>query len=186
MKNNIYKECPIYKTEVLTLRLTALEDASELLKCYSDKKAVPLFNSDNCHGDDFYYTTIERMKEAIDFWKYSYEHKYFVRLTVMLNITGEKIGTIEMFKREVEDEFNHLGVLRIDLQNRYEKQQYIEEILQIVDNDFYIAFEVDSIVTKAIPNATERIASLLNNGFVPLNNTFMVYDDYFVRTIATK
>jgi hypothetical protein len=117
MKNNIYKECPIYTTEILTLRLTTLGDVVELLKCYSDKKSVPLFNSDNCNGDDFHYTTIERMKEAVDFWQYSYEHRYFVRLTVILNKARGQIGTIEMFKREAEDEFNHFGVLRIDLQS---------------------------------------------------------------------
>lgn len=182
MKNDIYKQCPIYTTDVLTLKLTSLEDVTDLLKCYSDEKSVPLFNSDNCHGDDFHYITIERMKEAVDFWEYSYENRYFVRLTVILNKTREKIGTIEMFKREAEDEFNYFGVLRIDLQSKYEKQQYIDEILQIANQDFYKAFEVDSILTKAIPNATERIASLQSKGYVPINKKFMIYDDYFVRT----
>ena len=181
MKNDIYKECPIYATEVLTLRLTSLDDVGELLNCYSDIKAVPLFNSDNCHGDYFHYTTIERMKEAAYFWKYSYERRYFVRLTVILNKTREKIGTIEMFKREAEDEFNHFGVLRIDLQNKYEKKQYIDEILLIANQNFYKAFEVDSILTKAISNATERISSLKSSGYVSINRKFMIYDDYFIR-----
>lgn len=186
MKNNIYKECPSYTTEILTLRLTSLEDVAELLNCYSDKKAVPLFNSDNCHGDDFHYTTIERMKEAVDFWQYSYDHGYFARLTVILNTTKEKIGTIEMFKREAEDKFNHYGVLRIDLQSKYEKQQYIDEILHIANQDFYKAFEVDSILTKAISNSTERISSLKSKGYAPINKKFMIYDDYFVRTNITN
>lgn len=182
MKNIIYKECPIYTTEILTLRLTALGDVAELLNCYSDKKSVPLFNSDNCNGDDFHYATIERMKEAVDFWQYSYEHRDFARLTVILNATAEKIGTIEMFKREAEDEFNHFGVLRIDLQSKYEKQQYIDELLQIVNQYFYNAFEVDSILTKAISNSSERIASLKSNGYAPINKKFMIYDNYFIRT----
>ena len=186
MKNDIYKQCPIYKTKFLTIRLTTLEDVPELLKCYSDKRAVPLFNSDNCHGDDFHYTTIERIKEAVDFWQYSYEHCYFARLTIILNITKEKIGTIEMFKREAEDEFNNFGVLRIDLQNKYEKQHYIDEILQITNQSFYNDFEVKTILTKAIPNATERISSLKNKGYIPLNKKFMIYDDYFARTTLTK
>lgn len=182
MKKNIYKNCPIYTTEVLTLRLTSLEDVAELLNCYSDKKAVPFFNSDNCHGDDFHYTTIEVMKEAVDFWQYSYKNRYFARLTVILNTTGEKIGTIEMFKRDSEDEFNHFGVLRIDLQSNYEKQQYIDEILQIVNKHFYKAFEVNSILTKAFQNSTERITSLKSNGYAPINKKFVIYDDYFIRT----
>jgi len=184
MKIDIYKECPIYKTEILTLKLTSLDDVAELLKCYSDEKAVPLFNSDNCNGDYFHYTTIERMKEAVDFWKYSYEHRYFVRLTVFFNATREKIGTVEIFKREAVDEFNHFGILRIDLQNKYEKQLYIDEILQISNQNFYKDFEVESILTKAIINATERIASLKNKGYVQIDKKFMIYDDYFVRTIV--
>jgi len=186
MKKDIYKECPIYKTEILTLKLTSFEDVAELLKCYSDKKAVPLFNSDNCDGDDFHYTTIKRMKEAVDFWKYAYEHRYFVRLTILLNKTREKIGTIEMFKREEEDKFNHFGMLRIDLINKYEKQQYIDEILQIVNQHFYEDFEVESILTKAITNATERIASLKSKGYVQIDKKFIIYDDYFVRTNVTN
>jgi len=145
-----------------------------------------LFNSDNCHGDDFHYTTIGKMKEAVDFWRYSYEHRYFVRLSIFLNATRQIIGTVEMFKREVSDEFNHFGVLRIDLQNKYEKQLYIDEILQISNQDFYKDFEVGSIITKAITKATERISSLRDKGYVPIDKKFMIYDDYFVRTIVTN
>jgi len=87
-----------------------------------------------------------------------------------------------MFKREEKDEFNHFGMLRIDLYNKYEKQQYIDEILEIANENFYKGFEVDSIITKSIPNATDRINSLKCKGYVPINKKFMVYDDYFVRT----
>lgn len=181
MKNDIYKECPIYTTDKLTLRLTSLDDTKELLKCYSDERAVPLFNSDNCNGDDFHYTTIERMEEAIKFWQFSYENRYFVRLTVILNETKEKIGTIEIFNRQANDEFNNIGVLRIDLQSKYEKKQYIDEILDVSNEYFYGAFGVETIITKAIPEAIERIASLKSKGYVVLNKKFMVYDDYFIR-----
>ena len=37
--------------------MTNKEDKADLLKVYSDEKSVPFFNSDNCGGDDFYYTT---------------------------------------------------------------------------------------------------------------------------------
>lgn len=57
---------PFYKKKLITLKQTTLEDAEELLKCYSDEEAVPFLNSDNCHGDDFHYTSIERMKQAIN------------------------------------------------------------------------------------------------------------------------
>jgi hypothetical protein len=178
---DIYEECPIYKNKLITLRQTKVEDVRELLKCYSDEKAVPFFNSDNCHGDDFHYTTIERMRQAIDFWDFSYKNRYFVRWTVVLNETNEKIGTIEMFHRIADDEFNHYGVLRIDLISKYEIQKIINEVLGIADRNFYKAFDVEAILTKAVPDATERIESLLQNGYRPINKKFMIYDDYYVN-----
>jgi len=181
MIKDIYKQCPIYKNGIITLRQTIDNDAEELLKCYSDEKAIPFFNSDNCHGDDFHYETIEKMRRAIEFWNYSYEHKYFVRWTVIINNTNEKIGTIEMFHRIADDEFNHYGVLRIDLQSKYEEQKYIDDILEIADNNFFKDFVVKYILTKAIPTAEERIASLCKNGYSPINKKVMTYNDYFVR-----
>jgi len=183
MNKDIYEECPTYKNELITLRKTNQEDLEELLKCYSDEKSVPLFNSDNCHGDYFNYTTLEKMRKAIEFWEYSYENRYFVRWTVILNDTNEKIGTIEMFHREVEDEFNHYGVLRIDLQSKYETQSVIEAILAVSNEFFYESFNVNSIITKAIPIANERIVSLNKMGYKPINKKFMVYDDYYCREI---
>jgi hypothetical protein len=178
---DIYEECPIYKNKLITLRQTNMEDAQALLKCYSDEKAVSFFNSDNCDGDNFHYTTIERMKQAIDFWNFSYKNKYFVRWTVILNDTKKKIGTIEMFHRIADDKFNHYGILRIDLQSKYETQPVINDILEIVDENFYKVFHVEAILTKAISNAAERITSLVQKGYQPINKKFMIYDDYFVN-----
>lgn len=178
---DIYEECPAYKNEIITLKQTSMEDVQELLKCYSDEKAVPFFNSDNCHGDDFHYKTFERMKEAVSFWDFSYKNKYFIRWTIFLNNTNEKIGTIEMFHRTADDEFNNYGVLRIDLHSKYEKQPVINGVLEIVNDNFYKAFDVKAILTKAVPDDSERIASLIQNGYKQINRKFMIYDDYFVR-----
>ena len=65
---NIYETCPTLKSERFILRLFQDEDCNDLLKVYSDKNALPFFNSDNCDGDNFYYATEERMAEAIRFW----------------------------------------------------------------------------------------------------------------------
>jgi ribosomal-protein-alanine N-acetyltransferase len=181
MIKNIYEECPVYEKKLITLRQTNMEDAEELLKCYSDEKAVPFFNSDNCNGDNFYYTTIERMREAIDFWNFSYRNKYFVRWTIILNDTKERIGTIEMFHRIAEDDFNHYGVLRIDLQSSFETQSIINEIIEIINENFYMAFNVEAILTKAIPQATERITSLVEKGYDPINGQGTIKDNYFVE-----
>ena len=180
---NVYEVCPAYRNAHITLRQTILDDTEELLKCYSDKKSVPFFNSDNCRGDDFPYTSIERMKKAIGFWNFSYINRYFVRWTIIINSTNEIIGTIEMFHRIAEDDFNHYGVLRIDLKSEYENQKVIDAILEITNESFYYLFDVKSILTKAFPAAKERIISLKKSGYIPLNKKLMGYDNYFVRTI---
>ncbi|WP_406242442.1 hypothetical protein ACF3M2_19705 [Tissierella carlieri] len=46
MINDIYEQYPTYKNDIITLRQTTLDDAKELLKCCSDEKAVPFFNSE--------------------------------------------------------------------------------------------------------------------------------------------
>ena len=51
-----------------SLRNLKLDDWKELIVVYKDAMCVPFFNSDNCHGDIFYYSTQERMKKAIGFW----------------------------------------------------------------------------------------------------------------------
>lgn len=137
---DIYVECPTYKKNMITLRQTNMDDAEELLKCYSDEKAVPFFNSDNCHGDNFNYTTIERMKQAIEFWDFSYINKYFVRWTAIFD--NNVIGTVEMFHRIADDEFNHYGLLRIDLQSKYEIKLVLDEIIKIANENFFKAFKM--------------------------------------------
>lgn len=57
---NVYKVCPQFEDENYLLRQTSQRDKLDLLKVYSDKKAVPYFNSDNCgelfhrDSDDFF------------------------------------------------------------------------------------------------------------------------------------
>ena len=46
---DVYKECPKFENDRYILRLTFRGDCDGLLKVYSDKKAVPFFNGDNCH-----------------------------------------------------------------------------------------------------------------------------------------
>ena len=75
----IYEEVPVFENNDYLLRFVKTEDAKDLLKVYSDKNALPFFNSDNCHGDNFYYNTREKMDKAIDFWLYSYKERFFVR-----------------------------------------------------------------------------------------------------------
>lgn len=44
---SIYKTNPVLENEKFLLRLTENKDCDDLLKVYSDKNALPFFNSDN-------------------------------------------------------------------------------------------------------------------------------------------
>lgn len=161
----VYQHCPEFENNRYLLRFTCMEDCADLLKVYSDEKAVPLFNSDNCNGDDFHYTTMERMKQAIDFWKFSYENKYFVRWTIIDKHLHAAIGTIELFHRDSDDCFTNCGLLRMDLRSDYEKSEEITEILSLIIKPAYELFCCDKIATKAVSQATERISALNKLGF---------------------
>ena len=50
---SVYENCPVLENEKYVLRFVKKDDASDLLKVYSDKHALPFFNSDNCDGDNF-------------------------------------------------------------------------------------------------------------------------------------
>ncbi len=178
---DIYSLCPEYRNNRVTLRKTVWEDAPALLKCYSDEKAVPLFNSDNCNGDDFHYTTLEQLYRTMDLWEYSYNIRSFVRWTVIVNDTDEAIGTIEMFGRGPDTTPGRFGVLRIDLRSDYETQSIIADILEIADTYFFSAFDVNVILTKAVPAAAVRIQTLLDKGYQPYEGNLLKHDDYYVR-----
>ena len=48
---NPYEKCPVFENEKYLLRYIEAGDAPDLLLVYSDEKAWPIFNSDNCTGD---------------------------------------------------------------------------------------------------------------------------------------
>ena len=114
---NIYENCPVLENEKFILRLTEQKDCDDLLKVYSDKNALPFFNSDNCDGDNFYYETGTRMAEAMDFWKLSYENGWFVRLSIVDKTAARAVGTVELCLRASEDAFNGMGILRVDVKS---------------------------------------------------------------------
>lgn len=181
---DVYEVCPAIEGEHFLLRPVSQEDCAELLKVYSDEKAVPLFNSDNCHGDDFHYTTMERMRSALDFWRYSYEQRYFVRWAIADKAADEVIGTIELFNRQAEDYYTDCGLLRLDLRSDYECEGEIREILDLILPQAYELFDCTMIATKAVPQAKERICALEQLGFAARKEKLVGHDgtqygDYF-------
>lgn len=182
---NVYKNCPEFENGKYKLRLINESDAADLLKVYSDVKAVPFFNGDNCHGDNFYYTSSERMKQAVDFWIFSYENGYFVRWSIIDKTTNEVVGSIEEFLRTADDYFTDCGLLRLDLRSDYERSTEISDILSLIVKPSFGIFGCNKIATKAFPAAAGRISALKGLGFVPTQEKLVAsdgtkYDNYFV------
>lgn len=151
------------------VRKLEVRDTSDLLNVYSDEKAVPLFNSDNCNGDDFHYMSLERMQQAVEFWLWSYTNKYFVRFSIIDKRIQKVIGTIELFHRDSKDYFNRCGLLRLDLKSDYD------------------LFDCDMVATKIPTFAGERKAAAVQNGFFATDKALVggddgkVYTNYYVR-----
>lgn len=175
---NIYKECPTLNGKRFLIRLFNVNDCNDLLKVYSDKKALPFFNSDNCDGDNFYYDTIDRMKQAIDFWKLSYDNGWFVRLSIVDKNVSMVIGTIEICLRVSNDEFNNMGILRVDVRSDYEEEPFLQEIFELILPNLEEMLGCSGIITKAPIYAIERIKAISKIGFTKSNNLLIGKNDY--------
>lgn len=162
---DVYESCPVFENETYLLRLIREEDAEDLLAVYSDKNALPFFNSDNCHGDNFYYPTLQRMAEAVKFWVESYQNRWFVRLTIIDKSISKAIGTIELFHRDAEDAFDNCGVLRLDVRSDYEGKDALLGILSLVVAPSFDLFCCDEIITKIPIYAVERADAAREFGF---------------------
>lgn len=181
-----YITCPAFENDRYLLRLVEPADVPDLLGVYSDEKAVPLFNSDNCHGDDFHYTTLERMQRAVDFWMESYREKWFIRWVIVDRKDQKAVGTIELFNRQAQDYFNDCGLLRLDLQSGCENAADIHEILSLIVPPAYDLFQCKMIATKVIPAAVKRREAVERLGFTASAEALVGHDgtcytDYYVR-----
>jgi RimJ/RimL family protein N-acetyltransferase len=163
--SNVYETCPVFETDKWLLRLIEKEDAADLIDVYSDKNALPFFNSDNCDGDNFYYPTMEKMNSAIDFWIYSYNEKFFVRWTIIDKTINKAVGTIEMFHRDPNGDFGHVGLLRLDVGSAYENSRQLKEILDIIIPPAFEMFDCAEIVSKVPIYAVERAEAFSAYGF---------------------
>ena len=182
---NPYENCPVFEDDKYLIRLLKKEDLDGLLKVYSDEKSVPFFNSDNCDGDDFHYTTKERMAQAIDYWLFEYERQGFIRFSIVSKIENEAVGTIELFRRRAHDYFNGCGLLRLDIRSDYETEERIYNILSLIVPSTYEMFDCKMIATKIPQAASERRAAASKLGFKKSEEKLVgddgtEYGDYFV------
>ncbi|MBE5963166.1 MAG: GNAT family N-acetyltransferase [Lachnospiraceae bacterium] len=183
---DVYEKCSVIENECWELRLVTEEDAKDLVKVYRDKNALPFFNSDNCHGDNFYYRTEEQMHDVIKGWLWEYARKGFVRFAIIEKRSGEAIGTVELFNRVSEDSFNGYGILRLDVRSDYEREDVLSPILSLITEPAYTLFSCTMIATKAAIYAVERVEALKKAGFEKTDQCLVGHDgttyrDYWVR-----
>lgn len=181
---NIYESCPVLESEKFLLRLSEEKDCADLLKVYSDRNALPFFNSDNCDGDNFYYETAERMAEAFGFWKLSYENGWFARLSIIDKATSSAVGTVELCLRVSEDAFHNMGILRVDVRSDYETEDVLYEIISLIAPRMADMLGCSGVLTKAPLYAVERIKALQRAGFTKsehllVGKTGYAYDGYW-------
>ena len=163
---NVYENCPTIENKRYLIRLIQKEDSKDLFEVYGDKFALPFFNSDNCHGSNFYCSKLEYMDETIKYWLMEYHETHgFVRFSIYDKKINKVIGTIEIFHRDANDFYNNCGLLRLDLGCRYEKTEVIYDVLSIIIHPFYEWFNCEMIATKAPVYAVDRIEALKKIGF---------------------
>lgn len=148
-----------------SLRDLKLDDWKELIVVYKDVMCVPFFNSDNCHGDIFYYSTEERMKKAIRFWMESASKGHFTRKVIVDNSNHRAIGTIEYFVRQNEANYNDAILLRVDVHHYYEQKKALVKIFRIAMKEAYSTFGRMPLITKGWDYAVERKEALSFLGF---------------------
>ena len=183
---NIYENCTVLENDRFLVRLTKKEDCDDLLEVYSDKFALPFFNSDNCNGDNFFYSTKERMAEAIQFWTWSYENGWFVRLSIIDKALGKAIGTVEVCYRVSEDAFNGMGILRVDVRSDCERAEVLSGIFKLVVPQMYDMLGCSGIITKVPIYAVERLRAVQDCDFEKSEHCLIgghngyAYDGYWV------
>ena len=181
---NIYETCPTLESDRYILRLFKDDDCDDLLTVYSEKNALPLFNSDNCDGDNFYYSTIERMADAIGFWHMAYENGWFVRLSIVDKAKTSVIGTVELCTRVSDDEFNNMGILRVDVRSDFEEENVLFDIFSLITPKIDEMLGCKGVLTKAPIYAVERINAIQRVGFIKSEHMLIgksgyAYDGYW-------
>ncbi|KUP25952.1 GNAT family N-acetyltransferase [Paenibacillus sp. DMB5] len=178
-----YTSCPVFETGSFSLRLVRMDDAADLLRCYSDPESIPLFNSDNClYG--FSMNKLEEMESCIEAWLAEFRARGFIRFSIVEQTSERVIGTVEFFTRKLGqgDEQGEAGILRLDLASEYEQADVLSEMLELVEQRFPEHFTFDGLLTKAVPQAVQRVEVLQRLGYNKLERSReLPYGDYYIK-----
>lgn len=169
-RNNPYVRYQ-YESEHFLLRQVVLEDAPDLLDCYSDPAAVALMNDDNCNKG-FLCPTLQDMQQYIGYWTEEYRNRMYIRPVIVHKESGQVLGTMEAFGGEP-------GILRLDLRADWETPETVTELLALAVKEFPQDLPMTGMVTKAVPAANARREALAALGFAGPQK-FRVYEDYYL------
>lgn len=181
----IYEKSQILESNNFLIRPVEDSDLEDLFRVYSDERALPYFNSDNCDGDNFYYSTIQKMKEVLEFWKQAFENRWFARMSIVSKFTGCVIGTVELCLRVSDDDFNNTGILRVDLISQLESAVVLEEIFKLVTPKMPELVGCSGVITKGPLYAIDRVNALKNAGYKKsesylIGKNGLSYDQYWI------
>ena len=124
------------------------------------------------------------MTEALNFWNLSYKNGWFVRFSIVDKEIASVIGTIELCLRVSEDEFNNMGILRVDVRSDYEKEDRLFDIISLITPHLSEMLDCDGILTKVPIYAVERIKAIQKVGFIKSEHLLIgkngyAYDGYW-------
>jgi hypothetical protein len=184
-RKNPFEKCPFYETDGLIFTKVKDEDAAELLLCYSDPITKGHMNNDNC-GGEWNCSSIDEVKKGINGWEKEFDAKFYIRWSVTSKQANKIIGTIEIAPipntTRFLDGVCRVGILRMDILSSFENENVFSEILKMANDNFYADFDIDSIITKAAADDTQRVLALKNSGFKKLeSNSIVPYSDYYIK-----
>lgn len=179
---NPFITCPKYETKNFILRKLNIGDSEELFSCYSDPLAAKFFNGDNC-GDDFFYTDFDKFKKCVEYWIKSYDIQDFVRFSIINKQKGSIIGTVEICRSyKYSKGKEKIGILRIDIASLFETKDSMEELYTVLIDNLYKDFQVDFLLTKAIPQAQARMEVLKKKYFAEAEAKCNIpFEYYYIR-----
>lgn len=182
---NPFEKCPVYETENLLFTKIKVEDAADLFECYSDPITKSHMNNDNC-GGEWNCHSIDVVKQGIRAWEQEFKDKFYIRWSITYKPTNKKIGTIEIAPvpntMRFLDGVCQIGILRVDIISFLEKEEIFSEIFNMATNNFYLDFDINSIITKATQDDFQRVSSLDNCSYKRLENYSVIqYSDYYIK-----
>jgi hypothetical protein len=176
----IYDNQPTLENELILLRPILEGDAEALLKCYGDETPCRFSTRTTATGTT---STTRRLPYARGDGLLGVQLPLaqFARWAMEDQSLRAVVGTVEMFHEDGAGAGGPWGVLRIDVQSRFETRAFLYAVISLCLRHFYEGFEVERIFVKAIPPATERRAALAAAGFTEAEGGLRGHPFYFLR-----